>query len=90
LFSASSSIGAKIGIGFGSGLTGWFLAMFGYNPILEVQSERTIFGITFAFSWLGAIVGALLFFCILAMNVEKYLPQIREDLLKGKLTKEGK
>jgi GPH family glycoside/pentoside/hexuronide:cation symporter len=84
LFSAAQSIGSKIGIGIGSGLTGWVLAIFGYNPALEVQSETTIFGITFAFSWLGAIVGILLFVCILAMNVEKYLPQIREDLLKEK------
>jgi GPH family glycoside/pentoside/hexuronide:cation symporter len=82
LFSASSSIGAKVGIGVGSGLTGWFLAMFGYNPVLEEQSATTIFGITFAFSWLGAIVGIFLFVCILFMNVEKYLPQVREDLLK--------
>jgi GPH family glycoside/pentoside/hexuronide:cation symporter len=56
LFSAAQPIGSKIGIGIGSGLTGWVLAIFGYNPVLEVQSARTIFGITFAFSWLGAIV----------------------------------
>jgi GPH family glycoside/pentoside/hexuronide:cation symporter len=85
LFAASSSIGAKVGIGFGSGLTGWFLAIFSYNPALEVQTATTIFGITFAFSWFGAIVGALLFVCILFMNVEKYLPQIRQDLLNGNL-----
>jgi GPH family glycoside/pentoside/hexuronide:cation symporter len=81
LFAASSSIGAKVGIGVGSGLTGWFLGMFAYNPILEVQTATTIFGITFAFSWLGAIIGILLFVCILLMNVEKFLPQIRQDLL---------
>jgi GPH family glycoside/pentoside/hexuronide:cation symporter len=85
LFSASGSIGSKVGIGVGSGLTGWFLAIFGYNPGLEVQSARTVWGITFAFSWFGAIIGVLLFVCILAMNVEKYLPQIREDLLKGEI-----
>jgi GPH family glycoside/pentoside/hexuronide:cation symporter len=84
LFAASSSIGAKVGIGVGSGLTGWFLAIFDYNPTLAVQTERTIFGITFAFSWFGAIIGVLLFVVILLMNVEKYLPQIRKDLIEGR------
>lgn len=80
LMSASQSIGSKIGIGFGSALTGWILAAIGYaGPQAEV-TDAIVKGITFDFSWLGLIFSAILFVCILFMDVEKYLPEIRKAL----------
>lgn len=80
LFSASQSIGSKIGIGFGSALTGWILAAIGYDPTVMEQSASVISGIKFDYSWLGAIISVILLLCVLAMDVEKYLPQIRAEL----------
>lgn len=39
-----------------------------------------IAGIKFDYSWLGAIISVVLLLCVLAMDVEKYLPQIRAEL----------
>ena len=85
LMSASQSIGSKVGIGFGSAMTGWILAAVGYNPKAASQSAAVISGITFDFSWLGLIISVILFVCIIFMDVEKYLPQIREALGKKEM-----
>lgn len=80
LISASQSIGSKVGIGFGSAITGWILAMVGYDPTVMEQSAAVIAGIKFDFSWLGAIISVILLLCVLAFDVEKYLPEIRESI----------
>lgn len=80
LVSAALSIGAKIGIGIGSAITVWVLAATGYVGGALVQSESAIAGVKFAYSWMGVILSVFLLICILLMDVEKYLPQIREDL----------
>lgn len=82
LMSASQSIGSKIGIGFGSALTGWILAFAGYNPTEMIQSDTVVKAITFDYSWLGMIISIILFICVWLMDVEKYLPQIHEALGK--------
>lgn len=82
LMSASQSIGSKLGIGFGSALTGWILASVNYNPTVKQQSDAVINAITFDFSWMGVIISAVLFICIMFMDVERYLPEIRRSLNK--------
>jgi GPH family glycoside/pentoside/hexuronide:cation symporter len=82
LMSASQSIGSKVGIGVGSAITGWILAAVGYDPKAAQPAAAVISGIRFDFSWLGLIISVVLFVCILFMDVEKYLPQIREALGK--------
>ncbi|WP_315460269.1 glycoside-pentoside-hexuronide (GPH):cation symporter [uncultured Streptococcus sp.] len=84
LMSSSQSIGSKVGIGFGSAITGWVLAAVHYDATALTQSQAVIRGITFDYSWLGAIISVLLFICVLFMDVEKYLPQIQADLAKSK------
>lgn len=85
LLASSQSIGSKIGIGFGSALTGWILAFAGYNPKEMIQSETVINAIKFDFSWLGLIISVVLFICVLLMGVEKYMPQIHEALGKEEI-----
>lgn len=85
LLASSQSIGSKIGIGFGSALTGWILAFAGYNPKEMIQSETVINAIKFDFSWLGLIISVVLFICVLLMDVEKYMPQIHEALGKEEI-----
>jgi GPH family glycoside/pentoside/hexuronide:cation symporter len=82
LISSAQSIGCKIGIGLGSGVTGWVLALGGYNGAAEVQSASAISAIKFSFGWLGLIFSILLLIVILALDVEKYLPEIRKSLAK--------
>ena len=83
LMASSQSIGSKIGIGFGSAMTAWILAAVGYvGTPGAVQSEAVINAIRFDYGWLGAILSAILIIAVLCMDVEKYLPQIREDLGK--------
>jgi GPH family glycoside/pentoside/hexuronide:cation symporter len=77
LMSASQSIGSKIGIGFGSALTGWILAAAGYTGD-GAMTDGIISAIKFDYTWLGAIISIALFIAIALMNVEKYIPQIRE------------
>lgn len=84
LISSSQSIGSKIGIGFGSAITGWILAAVHYDATALTQSQDVISGIIFDFSWLGAIFSIFLFICVLFMDVEKYLPQIQTDLSTSK------
>ncbi|MGN0299072.1 MAG: MFS transporter [Lachnospiraceae bacterium] len=87
LMASSQSIGSKIGIGFGSALTGWILAYAKYNPKEMMQSAAVVNAIKFDFSWLGLIISVVLFICVLMMDVEKYLPQIHEALGKETVRK---
>jgi GPH family glycoside/pentoside/hexuronide:cation symporter len=80
LMSASQSIGSKIGIGFGSAITGWVLAAAGYTGGKGAPTQAVINGIRFDFSWMGLMISVILFICILCMDVEKYLPEIRAAL----------
>lgn len=82
LLASSQSIGSKIGIGFGSALTGWILAFAGYNPKEMMQSEAVVNAIKFDFSWLGLIISVVLLICVLMMDVEKHLPEIHKALGK--------
>lgn len=44
------------------------------------QPESVVSAIRFDYGWLGAIIGVVLLIGILLMDVEKYLPDIRESL----------
>lgn len=84
LMASSQSIGSKIGIGFGSACTAWILAAAGYiqhGPMDMVEQPASVAAaIRFDYGWLGAIISAVLLVGVLLMDVEKYLPQIREAL----------
>lgn len=77
LISSAQSIGSKVGIGFGSAITGWLLAAVGYDATAMVQSDAVINAIRFDYTWLGAILGIVILVIVLLLNVEKYAPQYR-------------
>lgn len=77
LVSSAQSIGSKVGIGFGSAITGWILAGVGYNPTVE-PTQAVINAVRFDFTWLGAIISAVILVIVLFMNVEKYAPEYRK------------
>ncbi len=71
LISSAQSIGSKVGIGFGSALTGWILAAVGYTPGTEA-SAAVVSAIRFDYTWLGAILSVVILIIVLLLNVEKY------------------
>lgn len=75
LISSAQSIGSKVGIGFGSALTGWILAGVGYDPTAAVAAENVVRAIRFDYTWLGAIIGVVILVIVLMLNVEKYAPE---------------
>lgn len=77
LISSAQSIGSKVGIGFGSALTGWILAAVHYNP-MEAPTEAVVAAVKFDFTWLGVIISAVILVIVLFMNVEKYAPEYRK------------
>lgn len=77
LVSSAQSIGSKVGIGVGSALTGWILAIVHYNP-MEAPSEAVINAVKFDFTWLGVIISAAILVIVLFMNVEKFAPEYRK------------
>ncbi len=80
LISSAQSIGAKVGIGFGSAMTAWILAAAGYDQTPgAVQSEAVINAIRFDYTWLGAILGIVILVIVILLNVEKYAPQYRQN-----------
>lgn len=46
------------------------------------QPESVVTAVRFDYGWLGAIVSIVLLICVLMMDVEKYLPEIRKALGK--------
>lgn len=74
LISSAQSIGSKIGIGFGSALTGWILAAVGYDASQEA-TEAVIGAVRFDYTWLGAIISVVIIVLCLFLDVEKYEPQ---------------
>lgn len=78
LISSAQSVGSKVGIGLGSGLTGWILEAVKYNPTAEVQTETVVNAIKFDFTWLGAIISIVILVLVLMLNVEKYADQYRK------------
>jgi GPH family glycoside/pentoside/hexuronide:cation symporter len=79
IMSAASSVGAKVGIGIGSGLTAWILASAHYN-IDNPFTLEVISAIRFGHGWLGVILSVCILICVMLIDVEKYLPQIRKDM----------
>lgn len=82
LISTSSSIGMKIGIGFGAALTGWILAFSGYDGAAAVQSAKAVSGIKFSFSWTGVIFSILILIAVLFIDIEKKIPEVHAALDK--------
>lgn len=80
LVSSSTSIGLKIGLGLGAVLCTFLLNMGGYDGTAAAQSASAITSIRFGFGYFGAILSGVLLLIIVALNLDKYIGQIQEDL----------
>ena len=66
-----SSLGIKIGSGFGAAISGWRQAAGGYVANAEVQPESAIDMLHFMYLWIPLIVAVLLSILLYFMKVEK-------------------
>ena len=80
LVNSCTSFGMKVGIGLGSSVTTWILALGGYVGTAESQTASAIFSIRFTFGYLGAILAVICLILVLLLNVDKYIVQIQADL----------
>jgi GPH family glycoside/pentoside/hexuronide:cation symporter len=80
LVNSCTSFGMKVGIGLGSAVCTWVLAIGGYVGTAETQTASAVSAIRFGFSYLGAICAAICLVLILLMNIDKDIKNIEKDL----------
>lgn len=79
---SASNFGCKVGSGIGSSIIGWCLGIVGYDSTLAVAPMATRQAI-FTFSiYIPMIMFAILFIMACKFDLEKRIPQIREELKK--------
>ena len=67
----TSSVGTKLGSGFGSAIIGWGLAIGGYNATLTQQSAGALFSMNFMENAVPAICIAVGAVCLLLWDMDK-------------------
>lgn len=86
---AASSFGGKVGSGIGGSIIGWCLALAAYDPAMTAATEATKQAI-FSFSiYIPAAMFAVMFIISMKFDLEKRLPQMREEIVKRKAQKEA-
>ncbi len=80
LVNSCTSFGMKVGIGLGSAVGSWILALGGYDGTAAVQSASALNAIRFGFGYFGAILAVVCLLIIFAMNIDKHIKQIQIDL----------
>lgn len=80
LVNSCTSFGMKVGIGLGSALATWVLAIGSYNGLAAVQPESAVSAIRFGFGYLGTILSLVCLLLVLLMNIDKNIKQIQADL----------
>ena len=83
LVNAGVSIGQKAGLGFGPAVSSWIIGVGGYDGLAKTQSASALASINFSFTFLAAIIGAAILLVVIAMNLDKYMPQIQSELQKN-------
>lgn len=86
---AASAFGAKVGSGVGASVIGWCLSLAAYDATMAVATEATKRAI-FTFSiFIPAAMFALMLVMSMKFDLEKRLPQLREEIAKRKAQKEA-
>lgn len=78
---AATGLGSTIGAGVGGAVFGFIMNACGYDGLLETQSQSALFGINLTYSILPFVIYMVVGIIILIFfDLEKKLPQIREEL----------
>lgn len=81
---SASSFGGKVGSGIGGSVIGWMLAAVGYDSSLTVAPEATklaIYGFSFVIPLISFVV---MFVLVSQFDLEKKLPEMREEVARRK------
>lgn len=73
-----TSLGVKIGGGFGTAVVGWLLELSGYVGTNAVQTQSALDMMQFMYLWLPLIFDVLIMFILSRMNVEETNEKIRK------------
>lgn len=88
--SGAIGFGSKVGGGLGTLLLSLFLTLGGYDPTLEAASASMRMSI-YAFSnWLPVVINVVMFVIFLQFDLEKKLPQMRQEVAERRAGKSGK
>lgn len=75
-----TSFASKLGSGLASALTGIVMGLAGYDGSLAVQSDMANFSIVAIYNYLPLILFVVMFVLTMMYNLDKKMPQIREEL----------
>ena len=84
---AAASLGSTIGSGVGSSLGGIVVTAFGYDGTAEVQTATALFGIKFCYAIIPAILMAAVVGILFFYDLDKKMPQVREELAERRAAK---
>lgn len=84
LLYSGGSLGQKIGVGFGTALTGWVLAWGHYNGALATQSGSAINAIYQLFIYIPVIIYVAQIIMLYFYDLDKKYPNIMSDLATRK------
>lgn len=77
---AGTGLGTTIGPGVGTALCGIVLSGLGYDGTAAVQSASAIMGIRVCYSLIPAVLLLLAVIALVAYDLDKKMPQVREEL----------
>ncbi|MBE5987589.1 GPH family glycoside/pentoside/hexuronide:cation symporter [Lacrimispora xylanisolvens] len=80
LVNSCTSFGMKVGIGVGSAVCTWIMAIGGYVGTAAVQSPSAVNMIRFGFGYNGAIISGICLILCVMMNIDRYIVEIQRDL----------
>lgn len=78
-----TSAGMKIGSGLQSAIVGWALSFGGYIAGQSIQSDGAITAMKSMLIYFPVVIVILMFVTVFALNYEKFIPQIKEEIQKG-------
>jgi GPH family glycoside/pentoside/hexuronide:cation symporter len=75
----------KVGAGVASGGLGFIMAIAGYDGTQQVQSASATGAIVALYTWIPAIVCVFTFFILNKYDLDKKMPEIKEELARRKI-----
>ncbi|MCR5546811.1 MAG: MFS transporter [Lachnospiraceae bacterium] len=84
VFGSIYGLSSKLGAGLASGLVGLVMGMSGFDGMAAVQSDEAIHTIISLYSWIPAVLMAITSVLMMFFDLEKKLPQMKEEYQKKK------
>jgi len=82
MMSSVTSFMSKLGSGLASAMVGLIMGIAGYNGLIQTQSSTTNMSIIALYNIIPLVLFVLMFLLTLAYNIDKVMPQVKEELGK--------